>query len=33
MVLEPGQYMIVPRTTGCGLKKPEIITQTAGESD
>jgi len=22
MVLEPGQYMVVPRTTGCGLKRP-----------
>jgi hypothetical protein len=23
LILEPGQYMVVPRTTGCGLKRPE----------
>ena len=23
LVLEPGQYMIVPRTTGCNLQRPE----------
>ena len=23
MILEPGQYIIVPRTTGCTLKRPD----------
>ena len=23
LILEPGQYMVVPRTTGCNLKRPE----------
>ena len=23
MILEPGQYMVVPRTSGCWLKRPE----------
>lgn len=23
LILEPGQYLVVPRTTGCGLKKPD----------
>ncbi len=25
MILEPGQYLIVPRTTGCTLKRPENV--------
>lgn len=27
LVLEAGHYMIVPRTTGCGLKKPDNTVQ------
>lgn len=23
LILEPGQYLVVPRTTGCSLKRPE----------
>ena len=23
LILEPGQYLVIPRTTGCGLKRPE----------
>jgi len=23
LILEPGQYLVVPRTTGCGLKRPD----------
>lgn len=26
LILEPGNYLIVPRTTGCGLKRPENAT-------
>ncbi len=22
MILEPGSYIVVPRTTGCGIKRP-----------
>jgi hypothetical protein len=27
MILEPGQYLVVPRTTGCQLKRPENADQ------
>lgn len=23
LILEPGSYIVVPRTTGCGLRRPE----------
>jgi hypothetical protein len=23
LILEPGQYIVVPRTTGCSLKRPD----------
>jgi hypothetical protein len=23
LILEAGQYLVVPRTSGCGLKRPE----------
>lgn len=23
LILEPGNYLVVPRTTGCGLKRPD----------
>lgn len=23
LILEPGQYIVVPRTTGCGLRRPD----------
>jgi hypothetical protein len=25
LILEPGQYLVMPRTTGCGMRRPDDV--------